>query len=107
MPYTLAPQSEWSTYAGGTCAAPDRYSYHAPISGGNVSSHGSPGTYMVDPSQDGRGRHRGYHVMFCDAGGDLIAAGKQSGLYRNVTERPVTLPEARRMVKADFAKYFA
>ena len=101
MAYSLAPQSEWQTYGGR-----DRHSYHAPISGGNRSVHGSPGTYMIDPLTNDRGRHIGYRVLFCDAGGDLTAQGKQTGLYAQVAPR-VTLPAARKAVREHFAQNFS
>lgn len=101
---TIPTFPHWQTYAGGT-SSPSRYSYHVPVSGGPVSVHGSPGMYMVDPVAWPSGKHRGYRVLFCDAGGELISRGVQGGLYREICG-PVTLPEARRAVAQDFALHF-
>jgi hypothetical protein len=103
--YTLAKFRDWQTYGAGTWHGRERHSCHAPVSGGGVSVHGSPGTYMVDPVADSKGRHRGYRVLFCDAGGDLAAAGLQRGLYAEVAG-PVTLPVARRAVREHFERTF-
>lgn len=105
MPYALPPTAEWQTYAGGT-GSPGRHSYHAPISGGTLSAHGSPGTYMIDPVASPKGRHMGYHVLFCDAGGDLLSRGIQAGLYAVVSNLS-SLPAARRAVKDHFFRTFA
>jgi hypothetical protein len=102
---TIPPFSKWQTYGGGT-SSPARHSYHVPVSGGPVSVHGSPGMYMVDPVFSATGRYLGYRVLFCDAGGELISRGAQLSLYRDVTAKLVTLPEARRAVREDFERHF-
>lgn len=104
--HTLPKVADWQTYGGGTSAAPGRYSYHAPISGGKLSAHGSPGTYMIDPISSDRGKHLGYRVLFCDAGGELSARGAQRGLYSDLIGYPVTLPKARKRVQEHFATHF-
>lgn len=101
----LTNPKAWDVFAGGTAAAPGRYSYSKRIDGG--------GEYHIDPVTNGRGIHRGYLVQFANTTGNAsIASGlwheiKADGCLSNVTQLPVDLLSARRRCEQHRARVAA
>ena len=82
----LTHRDAWNTYAGGTSAASDRYSYDVQT---------EIGDYKIWPISAANNceRHIGYRVWFCNVKGHL-----QGGLWQLIANL-TTLPKARRLCR--------
>jgi hypothetical protein len=66
--------SKWDTFAGGTSAAPGKYSYSISV---------PEGKYYISPFTRGGGRHAGYYLKFA-TNGNGRPRGAHSGLWHEL-----------------------